>query len=305
MEKRTVLIKSTEKDNREVLLKIIITGTVFSGNPDTTFANTVRQACFQRFVYEHLLGLSKEDYRLWCKGDDSCAFVASHIEPQKAFATAFSTGNNLDKDKNPIPYGLGMYMKRLTITGPEGYDFCSTHLLYDPITHNCKIIRQLPRTDALNAYSEGLVKAKNKAHAFTLLHTLADECASWATGVPVFEEYIKAYRHVANQITPSQKEWDEYLKHVRSEVEYGASLKCTVFKDDPVQNSLPFHLVRNQRDEMLARERVSHNLLNRSQMDLFIRQKYEISRTAVSSYGVSLISRDLYSQLSAELNKLT
>jgi hypothetical protein len=303
-ETRELVVTSTEKNNREELLVVNVIGSVFSGNPDTTFGNTLRQALYQRFIYEEQMGLDKSQYRLWCKGDDCIVFLNATNGCEAYYELFYSTKNNLDpKTHLPVPHGLGMYLKRITIGGYETYDFCSTHLLFDQFTSRCRIVRQLDRTSVLNCYSESLVKAHNCYHAKVLLTNMAEEMACWAKDIPVFKEYIRAYTDAANAITYTEKEEKDYTKLENKKMKAFYEPSPIEFMDDPLyRKDISVEYVEDQREQIINAERQSRNYVDPKTLHRLVKNKYQLSDTAIAQYYREIVSTDFYGTLQSELS---
>jgi len=168
---------------------IEITGTVLSGSMDTTFANTLRMALYNRFVLEKVMGLSAEQYQVIAKGDDFAVFVNDSIMDEEITDAYYKVFSN----KTTRTHGLGQILKFVRIASYATMDFCCTEAF------NCtkcgwKIVRQLPRFLTLTPYSSKVL-ALSKDEEMHYKHQLFMSNLKWMDGLPVFTEYNNQLMH--------------------------------------------------------------------------------------------------------------
>jgi hypothetical protein len=164
-----------------------IIGNTFSGDPDTTFGNTVRMALYQRFVVEELAKIPKDNYEVIAKGDDgeTCC-EPSQIELiveklHEVFATK-------EQAKKHITHGLGQIAKFIKIGDLEDTDFCSTQVFRS--SNGYKMTRQFRRALKLDSYS---VKAKTLtiAQFVRFLQDMQLSAETWCKDLPIWRAHYK------------------------------------------------------------------------------------------------------------------
>lgn len=161
--------------------------TVFSGNPDTTFGNTLTMASVNHYTLQ-TAGYYPHEYEIDNKGDD-CAQYLSSIKP------------GLGEHYNKIWTGLGLMLKYHNIGSYHDITFCSTNVI--PYKKNnaqkFRIVRQVNRMNPLSHYSQ-------KALSYTpaeLKQYLTDQAIAmqnWANGLPFYSTYINTYKIAAESI---------------------------------------------------------------------------------------------------------
>lgn len=204
---------------------VYVDGTVFSGDPDTTFGNTLRMALYIRYTM-YLAGYKEEDFKLLCKGDDFVVFVRD-IKNQSMLNHTFNRSNYILEKDDPHYHiksafynvfhpsdtsfqedrvGLGMVLKFLTVGDYEDIDFCSTnviHLNKHTGLDKFKIIRRIDRMTPLNHWSTKALSFSNlELKQYYLDLAMSMKC--WAVNLPYFSEYIKALEYHASKVDTSK-----------------------------------------------------------------------------------------------------
>lgn len=211
------------KDNKfKTVGSVWVDGTVFSGDPDTTFGNTLRMSLYIRYSM-YLAGYSEDQFKLLCKGDDFVVFVTHIIrevpwdnfkgfnlskylidknDPYYAIKTCFyQVWHPSDTKYQEDEVGLGMVLKFLNIGGYEDIDFCSTNVIHinKHINDQFKIIRRVDRLTPLSHWCTKALQYSN-AEMQQYYRDLAVSMKCWASDMPFFQEYIDALEHHANNI---------------------------------------------------------------------------------------------------------
>jgi len=163
---------------------VSVRGTVLSGSMDTTFANTLRMALYNRFVAEAYLKLSPDEYDIDAKGDDFALFVSPMISDDAIKSAYYSV---FSKNKTGI-FGLGQILKFLKIGTIDTLDFCSTEVFWSNKLKSFKIVRQLGRFMQLSGWSHTVLSLSLKERK-QYLHALYESNLHWMKGLPIFEEY--------------------------------------------------------------------------------------------------------------------
>lgn len=163
---------------------VSVRGTVLSGSMDTTFANTLRMALYNRYVAEEYLNLSDSEYDIDAKGDDFALFVDPSVlnsDIKNAYYSVFS------KQKTGV-YGLGQILKFLKIGEIDTLDFCSTDVFWSESQNSYKIVRQLSRFIQLTGWSHTVLSLTREDRE-QYLHALYEANRFWMKDLPIFSEY--------------------------------------------------------------------------------------------------------------------
>lgn len=201
---------------------VTVDGTVFSGDPDTTFGNTLRMAMYIRYTM-YLAGYEENEFQLICKGDDFAVFMQKIITQVQwenykgyrrskytiaqddlyyAIKTSFyQVWHPADTQYQKDDVGLGMVLKFLNIGDFQDLDFCSTNVIQYQEGQNTKfkIIRKPDRMTPLSHWScDALSYSSVQLKQYYLDLAVSMEC--WAKNMPFFEDYITAYRFHASQV---------------------------------------------------------------------------------------------------------
>lgn len=186
-----------------------VDATVFSGNPDTTFGNTLTMASVNHYTL-HKAGYDIDSYEIDNKGDD-CAQYLPYIK------------DNLKSTYEATWKGLGLMLKYHNVGSYEDITFCSTNVIPYKLNNKqkFKIVRQVNRMNPLSHYSQ---KALHYSAADLKQYYIDQATAleKWAHGIPYYSNYIVAYKQAANEIQTKQK---PNLKTGRSKIVLPAYIK--------------------------------------------------------------------------------
>jgi len=167
-------------------------GTTHSGDMDTSFANTVRMACYAHFIM-HLAGFSQNSYRMQTTGDDNTIFVRNWDYESKAktiakaFSCVFIDRNNFMEqleDTEEVEHGLGQLAKFVKVGKLDDNEFCSTNcfeterqgeLFFRVIRMPYRVLQTLGYKDHTSKTTHG-----------KWLNDMAVCNLSWAEGIPFF-----------------------------------------------------------------------------------------------------------------------
>jgi len=172
-----------------LLGRVTKTGTVQSGNCDTTFGNTLRMALYNRFIAEELLELDRDSYDLDCAGDDFALFLPTFVDNddiRKAYYTVFRP--LIKGEDDTIKHGLGQVLKYLKIGDIETCDFCSTETFYSPTTGSYKIIRKIDRFLTLTPWSRKALQMSARDQKL-YMSSLAQSNELWIGNLPLLRSY--------------------------------------------------------------------------------------------------------------------
>jgi len=133
-----VKIRDTKTKKLRNYIKYKVLGTVFSGDCDTTLANTIRMAMYNRYVNDKAGLRYGVDYIVFSKGDDFTVLYKPYITDEiidniyyRYFLKKF------DGKLDDRQYGLGQIIKFLEKGNPQSIKFCSLRawLLNDDNQH--------------------------------------------------------------------------------------------------------------------------------------------------------------------------
>lgn len=184
---RTLIAKNYVNGVSMTIFAAKINNTVFSGSPDTTFANTTINSLLNIFTLK-TLGYKDYEYELDCSGDDTSKFL-THIKPdlQQGIITIWNK--------------LGMLPKYVIVGDYSDITFCSTNVIPYKSDGNqkFKLVRQLDRMAPLSHYSESALKLSEieMKHYYKQLALGIDH---WAHQMPFYSSYSTAYNLHANAI---------------------------------------------------------------------------------------------------------
>lgn len=273
IEYRTIYPSHAENHNGIRHLKeygsVAIRGTVFSGDCDTTFGNSLRMALYNRFTIEKVLGIDKDGYDLWAKGDDFAVFLPDI--PDRKIVEAYEV--TFSRKKTGI-HGLGQILKFLKIGSFETMDFCSTETFRCESCKSYKMIRQLSRFVTMNPWSHTVVSLSRDEQDH-YLEAMYRANLTWMSNLPIFEEFNQFYHKRVGDIKPKsgrQKNKIEESHHWHPEKKYRhgvlasydtaaiyteedrISLKKRCCADGFVQHLLTFYNITSGEVEQMQRD---------------------------------------------------
>jgi len=193
---RTLVAKYFLDGKVYTLGKAKIDATVTSGNPDTTFGNTLRMSLICRFMMEEA-GYDDSQFDLDCKGDDFAIFTTHINDRIKGVFDEYWVNSSLTTS-NDVEHGLGIVLKFLVVGGYEDLDFCSTNVIHTR-DNKFKIVRQLNRMNPLSHWSTGALGYSDPEFKQYLLDQ-AQSLDCWASGMPFYSDYANTFRKMAERL---------------------------------------------------------------------------------------------------------
>lgn len=304
---KTIELKIMSSSKVTRLGKIGLSGTVFSGDPDTTFGNTLRMSLYIRYTM-YLAGYQENQFRLICKGDDFVVFVSYLIQqvpwenyrgfgstkykidindPHYAIKTAFYQVWHPadDKTQQEEHKGLGMVLKFLKVGDYEDIDFCSTHVIHmnkNTGKDTFKIVRQVNRMSPLNHWCcKALGYSKHQMKQYYI--DLALSMRSWANNMPLYKDYIYALEEHAKMIKPLGKDKTPKAKSrmyfdVNPEIYGPLRGYIDTSKYDKYDNDFVYTYI----------DRVSSRTPTEQETHDFLLNKYGISKLDINKFGEHL-----------------
>lgn len=164
-----------------------------SGDPQTTFGNTVNMIMPIRFIMEHQMGLPSTQYMLKIAGDDGEVLHRDSLLDNRYITKKFY--EVFTPHKNQVVFGLGLSLKYLKFGDAYDSDFCSTESFH---CEKCgfKIIRMLSRFIALMPYSLKIDKL-TLIQQLIYLKALKESNDFWIGNLPIFKQYNELLYHKA------------------------------------------------------------------------------------------------------------
>jgi hypothetical protein len=193
-------------ENKKVrtIMTYHVLGTVFSGDCDTTLANTMRMALYNHYTcYKAGLQLEK-DYYLFSKGDDFSVLFRSKIPNeiiQMAYEQTFlhKYKPTPEKPTDERSEKLGQICKFLEIGHPDSFKFCSLRSWYKDNYGHITLTRNPAKLYTLAQYSRK-TKTMTVQQRYNYMLDQAQALEVTYKGITVFDNMAKLYRQKAEQI---------------------------------------------------------------------------------------------------------
>jgi hypothetical protein len=193
-------------ENKKVrtIMTYHVLGTVFSGDCDTTLANTMRMALYNHYTcYKAGLQLEK-DYYLFSKGDDFSVLFRSKIPNeiiQMAYEQTFlhKYKPTPEKPTDERSEKLGQICKFLEIGHPDSFKFCSLRSWYKDNFGHITLTRNPAKLYTLAQYSRK-TKTMTVQQRYNYMLDQAQALEVTYKGITVFDNMAKLYRQKAEQI---------------------------------------------------------------------------------------------------------
>jgi hypothetical protein len=201
---KSMNVKYSERKHKRTLFKYYVLGTVFSGDCDTTLANTIRMATYNCFVNEHSGLVYGRDFVVLSKGDDFSVLYKDYIPDEKI--RAIYNQYFLTKPEAPFDicdirsYGIGQICKFLDIGRPNSFKFCSLRSWYIDDDYHITLTR-----DPSKLYSHAFYSIKAKTYSpLQLMQYHLDLYTSYRInypGIQIFQlmaaAHLKEYYNIA------------------------------------------------------------------------------------------------------------
>jgi len=196
-------VKYAENDKKKTFFKYYVLGTVFSGDCDTTLANTIRMATYNCYVNEKSGLKYGVDFVVLSKGDDFSVLYKNYI-PNSLIQSIYDTYflHKPDKEYEMCDirqYGIGQICKFLDIGAPDSFKFCSLRSWYIDEEHHITLTRDPQKLYSISQYS---IKTKTyeKPQLIAYHHDLALSYRTNYPGIEIFELMAQAHDQKAEYI---------------------------------------------------------------------------------------------------------
>lgn len=197
---KTMDIKICENKKMRTLMTYHVLGTVFSGDCDTTFANTLRMSLYNHYTNYHSSLELYKDYYLFSKGDDFSVLYRSKVSNQVielAYKRTFLPKNKEGED-NRIA-NLGQICKFLEIGDASTFKFCSLRSWYKDDKGHITLTRNPAKFFTLAKYSRK-IKTMNPQQRYNYLLDQAQALESSYAGIHIFDTMANIYKQAAKRI---------------------------------------------------------------------------------------------------------
>lgn len=169
-----------------------------SGDPQTSFGNTLLNVCYNRFVWEEILGAKNDDYLLKVSGDDGEVMHLGNFQ-QKIIDDAYY--KIYVKKRKTQAHGLGLIAKYIKHVDSSQSDFCSTMSFW---CSQCgfKMVRDIKRFFHLMPYSlkMGTMSRRNQ---MAYEKALWEANRKWIGDLPILKQYNDLLYHSTTYPIPS------------------------------------------------------------------------------------------------------
>jgi len=206
-----------------------VLGTVFSGDSDTTLANTIRMAMYNIYANEKSGLKYGEDFIVFSKGDDFSVLYKQRIGDEfiRKIYDKYFLGKPVKQYKllDNRTGGLGQICKFLDIGDLSSFKFCSLRSWYTDDTYEkITLTRDPKKLYNLALYS---IKAKNKNWSELIQYhiDLATSYEKSYSGIEIFDIMAQAHRTAARRIYEKYKNKPEFKKKISSVIERAGKKK--------------------------------------------------------------------------------
>lgn len=228
MKYKTMDIKNSENKHMRTLMTYHVLGTVFSGDCDTTFANTLRMSLYNHYTNNYANMKLYEHYYLFSKGDDFSVLYRNTIKDDKirnAYDNTFLPKNNETHDNRVAK--LGQICKFLDIGAPNSFKFCSLRSWYKDHLGHITLTRNPGKLFTLAKYSRK-IKCMNPTQRYNYILDQAEALQQSYKGIDIFDEMTRIYVQAAESIN---KIHERKLKR-KSDTKQG-DRRTTIFTELP------------------------------------------------------------------------
>lgn len=274
-----------QKPNKKMTtyIRYKILGTVFSGDCDTTLANTVRMALYNRYVNERSGLKYGKDFIVMSKGDDFSVMYQEHIkdeEIRKIYNNYFL--NKPTKEEEVLDkrqFGIGQICKFLEFGKPNSFKFCSLRSWYIDKYNHITLTR-----DPKKLYHQSLyaikTKGYNPAQRYSYHIDMARSYLANYPGIRIFEIMAASHIKEATNIRETYNfKHPDRLKNVATHIsEYLRTKK--IMKTNPLGYTESMNKLLEQLMDIKGRKKF-YNLYMSQYWEQV--KKYEEIRTEINS----------------------
>lgn len=214
---KTMDVKYTKNNNKYTYMTYKVLGTVFSGDSDTTLANTVRMAMYNRYANEQYGLKYGQDFIVFSKGDDFSVLYKDSV-PNELIDLIYDTyflskpeGNFKILDTRVGK--LGQICKFLEKGAANSFKFCSLRSWYTNPLDSTKITltRNPAKLYTISQYSIKTKSMSNMNKAKYLIQQAVDYEMNYP-GIEIFEIMAESCRQHAMQLLTQSRDIERKMK---------------------------------------------------------------------------------------------
>jgi hypothetical protein len=210
-------VKYTRNNNKYTYMTYKVLGTVFSGDSDTTLANTVRMAMYNRYANEQYGLRYGQDFIVFSKGDDFSVLYKDSV-PNDLIDLIYDT-YFLSKPEGEFKIldtrvgKLGQICKFLEKGAANSFKFCSLRSWYTNPLDSTKITltRNPQKLYTISQYSIKTKSMSNMNKAKYLIQQAVDYEMNYP-GIQIFEIMAESCRAHALQLLKQSKDTEKKMK---------------------------------------------------------------------------------------------
>lgn len=222
---KTMSVKYAQNKKCKTLFRYKILGSVFSGDCDTTLANTIRMASYNRYVNDKAGLKYGVDYITFSKGDDFTVMYKPYITDEfitKAYYRYFLPSNPDPSKPDTRIYGLGQVLKMLDIGGLDSIKFCSLRAWYKDDQHII-LTRDPKKFYTLAKYSRK-TKAQRIDYQVVYLLDQATALRQSYAGLSIFDTMADIYIERAQYLMAKYKITQREIDRIKRKAERAGSI---------------------------------------------------------------------------------
>lgn len=217
---KTMDVKYHVDGKPKTMMTYKVLGTVFSGDSDTTLANTIRMAMYNIYVNERAGLKYNEDFIVFSKGDDFSVLYKQYISDdfiRRIYNTYFLTkpeGNFKIYDNRQ--FGIGQICKFLEIGDLASFKFCSLRSWYKNDNYDEITLTRNPQK--LYGISRYAIKPKRYSIKQIIQYHIDQATAYEASykNIEIFDIMAKAHKDEAAYLYNKYKDLPQMKKYFRN-----------------------------------------------------------------------------------------
>jgi len=217
---KTMDVKYHINGKPQTMMTYKVLGTVFSGDSDTTLANTIRMAMYNIFVNEKEGLKYGEDFVVFSKGDDFSVLYKEYVSDtfiRSIYNTYFlSKPESTFKIYDNRKYGIGQICKFLDIGDLSTFKFCSLRSWY--VDENLDRITLTRNPAKLFGISRYAIKPKRYSIKQLIQYHIDQATAYEASykNITVFDTMAAAHKLEAAYLFNKYKDLPQMQKSIRN-----------------------------------------------------------------------------------------
>jgi len=214
---KTMDVKYVLNQKKHTYMTYKVLGTVFSGDSDTTLANTIRMAMYNRYANEQFGLKYGQDYIVFSKGDDFSVLYKDSISNElidTIYETYFLSKPEGNYKILDLRVGkLGQICKFLEKGAANSFKFCSLRSWYtDPLdSTKITLTRNPSKLYTISQYSIKTKSMSNLSKAKYLIQQAVDYEMNYP-GIQIFEIMAESCRNHAYQLLLRSGDQERKLK---------------------------------------------------------------------------------------------